>query len=172
MASANSFFDDIRSHAEVIDPPESEEMMDIGESVSDPAQNSVKSNVTVSSSVRELLECPVCLNAMYPPIHQVGWLMPRFIFWSCQCMATFCHENGGKCFEVFLDSDLLWKMHMNLYLKNLWVRLLFLRKTTFPMQSDVVAISNISAEFWMLSFHVLSVFKWPHIVFGLQAPGP
>lgn len=72
MASANSFFDDIRSHAEVIDPPESEEMMDIGESVSDPAQNSVKSNVTVSSSVRELLECPVCLNAMYPPIHQVG----------------------------------------------------------------------------------------------------
>ncbi|KAK4771686.1 hypothetical protein SAY87_032218 [Trapa incisa] len=70
MASANSFFDDIRSHAEVIDPPESEDVMDIGESVSDPTQNSVKPNVGVSSSVRELLECPVCLNAMYPPIHQ------------------------------------------------------------------------------------------------------
>lgn len=72
MASANPFFDDIRSKPEVIDPPQSEEMMDIGESVNDPSQNALKPNVTVSSSVRELLECPVCLNAMYPPIHQVG----------------------------------------------------------------------------------------------------
>nr|GMD62660.1 E3 ubiquitin-protein ligase SINAT5-like isoform X2 [Ipomoea batatas] len=33
-------------------------------------QNTLKPNVAVSSNVRELLECPVCLNAMYPPIHQ------------------------------------------------------------------------------------------------------
>ncbi|KAK4746236.1 hypothetical protein SAY87_012548 [Trapa incisa] len=70
MASANSCFDEMRSHAEVIDPPEGEDMMDIGESVSGLTQNSAKPNVSVSSSVRELLECPVCLNAMYPPIHQ------------------------------------------------------------------------------------------------------
>lgn len=73
MASANSFFDEIRNKPEVIDPPQSEDMLDIGESVNDPKQNAVKPNLTVSSSVRELLECPVCLNAMYPPIHQV-WI--------------------------------------------------------------------------------------------------
>jgi hypothetical protein len=27
---------------------------------------------TPASSVHELLECPVCTNSMYPPIHQVG----------------------------------------------------------------------------------------------------
>ncbi|MBA0566527.1 hypothetical protein Golob_011337 [Gossypium lobatum] len=40
------------------------------DAVNDPTQAAIKPNVTVSSSVRELLECPVCLNAMYPPIHQ------------------------------------------------------------------------------------------------------
>ncbi|XP_057976592.1 E3 ubiquitin-protein ligase DIS1 [Malania oleifera] len=70
MASANAYFDDMRSKPEVIDPPQSENMLDVSEHVNDPAQNALKSNVTVSSSVRELLECPVCLNAMYPPIHQ------------------------------------------------------------------------------------------------------
>lgn len=71
MASGSPFFDDIRSKPEVIDPPQSEDMMDVGENVNDPAPNALKPNPTVSSSVRELLECPVCLNAMYPPIHQV-----------------------------------------------------------------------------------------------------
>lgn len=71
MASGNPFFDDMRSKPEVIDPPQNEDMTDISESVNDPTQAALKPNVTVSSSVRELLECPVCLNAMYPPIHQV-----------------------------------------------------------------------------------------------------
>lgn len=31
---------------------------------------------TSASSVHELLECPVCTNSMYPPIHQVGDLFP------------------------------------------------------------------------------------------------
>lgn len=30
-----------------------------------------KSGVGSSNSVHELLECPVCANSMYPPIHQV-----------------------------------------------------------------------------------------------------
>ena len=71
MASGNPYFDDIRSKPEVIDPPQSEDMLDVGEHVNDPAANAIKPNLIVSSSVRELLECPVCLNAMYPPIHQV-----------------------------------------------------------------------------------------------------
>ncbi|XP_022744426.1 E3 ubiquitin-protein ligase SINAT5-like isoform X2 [Durio zibethinus] len=69
MASGNPFFDDLRSKPEVIDPPQNEDIMD-SEFVNDPTQTATKPNVTVSSSVRELLECPVCLNAMYPPIHQ------------------------------------------------------------------------------------------------------
>ena len=73
MASGGPYFDDLRSKPEVIDPPQNEDMMDIRETVDDPAQNELKPNVAVSSSVRDLLECPVCLNAMYPPIHQV-WL--------------------------------------------------------------------------------------------------
>lgn len=71
MASANSFFEELRNKPEVIDPPQSEDMLDIGEHVNDNAESAPKPNTTVTSSVRELLECPVCLNAMYPPIHQV-----------------------------------------------------------------------------------------------------
>lgn len=71
MATANSYYDDLRSKPEVIDPPQNEDMVDVGEHICDTAQSVLKPNVTVSSSVRELLECPVCLNAMYPPIHQV-----------------------------------------------------------------------------------------------------
>ncbi|KAF7836176.1 E3 ubiquitin-protein ligase SINAT5 [Senna tora] len=73
MASSNPFFDDIRSKSDV-DPPSNEEPMDISELVNDPTQTALKSNMTVTSSVRELLECPVCLNAMYPPIHQVVYI--------------------------------------------------------------------------------------------------
>lgn len=71
MASGNSYFDDLRNKPEVIDPPQNEDMLDIGENVNENAQSALKPNATVTSSVRELLECPVCLNAMYPPIHQV-----------------------------------------------------------------------------------------------------
>jgi hypothetical protein len=73
MASSNPFFDDMRSRSGV-DPPQTEESTEIPELINDPLQTVVKPNGTVSSSVRELLECPVCLNAMYPPIHQVVFL--------------------------------------------------------------------------------------------------
>ncbi|KAM2004469.1 hypothetical protein ACFX15_027913 [Malus domestica] len=71
MASSSPFFDDIRTKSEVVDSPQSEDMLDVGESVNDATLKTLKPNVMVSSNVRELLECPVCLNAMYPPIHQV-----------------------------------------------------------------------------------------------------
>jgi len=68
MASV-TYIDD--SHAEVIDPPKNEEMLDVTELVGDHIQHSPKPNVASYGNVRELLECPVCLSAMYPPIHQV-----------------------------------------------------------------------------------------------------
>jgi E3 ubiquitin-protein ligase SIAH1 len=67
MASV-TYIDD--SGSEVIDPPKTE-VLDVTELAGDPVPHSPKPNVVVSSSVRELLECPVCLSAMYPPIHQV-----------------------------------------------------------------------------------------------------
>jgi len=74
MTSSHPFFDDIRSRSSV-DPPQMEEPTEIGELVNEPLQTSLKPHGTVTSSVRELLECPVCLNAMYPPIHQVIFLI-------------------------------------------------------------------------------------------------
>lgn len=71
MASGASYYDDLRSKPEVIDPPQNKDTLDVGEHVKESGQTAIKPDVTVSSSVRELLECPVCLNAMYPPIHQV-----------------------------------------------------------------------------------------------------
>ncbi|KAL6010042.1 hypothetical protein ACLOJK_000473 [Asimina triloba] len=70
MASGNTYFDDTRCKLEVVDSPQSVEMVEISEQVDDTSQQAAKSKA-IASSVRELLECPVCLNAMYPPIHQV-----------------------------------------------------------------------------------------------------
>jgi len=69
MASSHPFFDDIRSRSSV-DPPQTEKLTEIGELVNQPLKTSLKPHRTAPSSVREGLECPVCLNVMYPPIHQ------------------------------------------------------------------------------------------------------
>lgn len=69
MTLNNPLFDDTRGNRDV-DPPQNEESTDVVELVNDPVQTASKPTGTVLSSVRELLECPVCLNAMYPPIHQ------------------------------------------------------------------------------------------------------
>ncbi|KAJ8545275.1 hypothetical protein K7X08_017858 [Anisodus acutangulus] len=70
MATGSPYFEDLRCQPEVINPPQNEDCTGIGEHMNELPQHTAKPNVTVSSSVRELLECPVCLNAMYPPIHQ------------------------------------------------------------------------------------------------------
>ncbi|CAD6203660.1 unnamed protein product [Miscanthus lutarioriparius] len=67
MMATTAYIDD--SCSEVIDPPKTE-VLDVAELPGDHTQHPPKPNVVVSSSVRELLECPVCLSAMYPPIHQ------------------------------------------------------------------------------------------------------
>lgn len=71
MASGHPFFDDSQNIPEVIDPPPKEAVLDISENVNENAESTLKPNAAVTSGVRELLECPVCLNAMYPPISQV-----------------------------------------------------------------------------------------------------
>lgn len=35
------------------------------------AASGAKAGISSTGSVHELLECPVCTNSMYPPIHQV-----------------------------------------------------------------------------------------------------
>jgi E3 ubiquitin-protein ligase SIAH1 len=35
--------------------------------------------ITPATSVHELLECPVCTNSMYPPIHQVSFFFFELI---------------------------------------------------------------------------------------------
>jgi len=67
MMATAGYIDD--SCSEVIDPPKTE-VLDVTELTGDHIQQPPKPNVVVSSSVRDLLECPVCLSAMYPPIHQ------------------------------------------------------------------------------------------------------
>ena len=76
MAST-AYLDDI--DAEVIDPSKNE-MLDVAELVGDVIEHSRKPNVIVSSNVRELLECPMCLVPMYPPIHQVCLLAELITF--------------------------------------------------------------------------------------------
>lgn len=71
MALDATYYDDMSVNPEVIDPSKNEDMVEVSEHVNDHVQHSPKPNISVASSVRELLECPVCLNAMYPPIHQV-----------------------------------------------------------------------------------------------------
>lgn len=49
--------------------------------------NSVSSAIQ-SISVHELLECPVCTNSMYPPIHQVCSLL-QSVWWVLMCLDLF-----------------------------------------------------------------------------------
>ncbi|MFQ6646489.1 hypothetical protein Gotur_019236 [Gossypium turneri] len=79
MASGNPFFDDLRSKPEVIDLPQNEDCLD-SESVNEPIQTATKPNLIVSSNVRELLECPVCLNAIYGYASDMGMVVfGRFV---------------------------------------------------------------------------------------------
>lgn len=70
MASGKIHCADIHDLSEVLDPsPLNSLDPEMGE-VKNTNRVTVKSNITAASSVHELLECPVCTNSMYPPIHQ------------------------------------------------------------------------------------------------------
>lgn len=85
MTLNNPLFDDTRGNRDV-DPPQNEESTDVVELVNDPVQTASKPTGTVLSSVRELLECPVCLNAMYPPIHQVVHQLSTTVLLLISCV--------------------------------------------------------------------------------------
>ena len=78
MATGNAYFDDIRCNPEVVDPPRNEDLMDVDEYGDDYAQTTLKPKMTVSSILHELLQCPACSKAMYPPIHQVGFAFMKW----------------------------------------------------------------------------------------------
>lgn len=64
------------------------------------------------TSVHELLECPVCTNSMYPPIHQVCCYYPFVIILSISlaflihsCIVLFGAEGGEiRYMVVFVDA--------------------------------------------------------------------
>lgn len=64
-------------------------------SATKPRNGSNNSGITVptatapATSVHELLECPVCTNSMYPPIHQV-----------CLCCPSYL-QNGERADLIF-----------------------------------------------------------------------
>lgn len=95
MASGSAYFDDVRVSPEVIDPPSprNDDNLEVIEHVvGDHIRHSPKSNVVVASNVRELLECPVCLNAMYPPIHQVSYLTSHLFSYSSVSVNSRCYS--------------------------------------------------------------------------------
>ncbi|XP_077242469.1 E3 ubiquitin-protein ligase DIS1-like [Tasmannia lanceolata] len=60
MVLGNACFDIMQSSPEIFDPPEKEDMLELES----------KHIMTISSCVRDLMECPICLDAMSPPIYQ------------------------------------------------------------------------------------------------------
>ncbi|KAJ8471988.1 hypothetical protein OPV22_026331 [Ensete ventricosum] len=54
----------------MIDSSKNEDVVEVSEHVNSHVPHSSKPNLSVSSSMHKLLDCPVCLYAMYPPIHQ------------------------------------------------------------------------------------------------------
>ncbi|KAF5208063.1 E3 ubiquitin-protein ligase, partial [Thalictrum thalictroides] len=69
--AGNTYNDELRMKPGSLDSSQNDNFTEVTDQhVNDSSQHSLKPNLPVASSVRELLECPVCLNAMYPPIHQ------------------------------------------------------------------------------------------------------
>ncbi|KAH1255673.1 E3 ubiquitin-protein ligase SINAT3 [Glycine max] len=70
--------------------------------------NSVGPNgIAPATSVHELLECPVCTNSMYPPIHQI-YLVKNASCWigfrvaGCQCI------HNANIWHASMMLDLFW----------------------------------------------------------------
>jgi hypothetical protein len=69
------------------------------------------------SNVHELLECPVCTNSMYPPIHQVLlWSFFLSLFCFCLFVSFFPLSAAAGILFVCLLPCLLW--HLSRHTKN------------------------------------------------------
>ena len=71
MTFSNMFFDDMHINPEDMGLPKKEDMLGPSELLADSIQCAPQSQTSITNSVHELLGCPVCLNAMYPPNYQV-----------------------------------------------------------------------------------------------------
>ncbi|RZS20041.1 hypothetical protein BHM03_00052521, partial [Ensete ventricosum] len=58
------------------------------------AASGAKAGISSTGSVHELLECPVCTNSMYPPIHQV----PSVSILSLVCCTVNCIRTCSVCY--------------------------------------------------------------------------
>ena len=72
---------------------------------SKPHNNVVSSAIHPTTSVHELLECPVCTNSMYPPIHQVG----SFFNLNCGVLLIVPNWCSNCCWLLNLWC-LIWKI--------------------------------------------------------------
>ena len=59
---------------------------------SKPRNNVVSSGIHPTTSVHDLLECPVCTNSMYPPIHQVCSSL-NLNLWVCLLFISIVWQN-------------------------------------------------------------------------------
>lgn len=69
--------------------------------------------VAPATSVHELLECPVCTNSMYPPIHQVCFLsfLCSVVLISLYFSQVFCSCVFGDPLLIFLSKCLdVWTL--------------------------------------------------------------
>ena len=73
--------------------------------------------INPATSVHELLECPVCTNSMYPPIHQVFFLSSIRLLLNIQDIlgkwVSRCHRDEFICskvepFFLFYSHNLLF----------------------------------------------------------------
>nr|DAD36251.1 TPA_asm: hypothetical protein HUJ06_006891 [Nelumbo nucifera] len=66
---------------------------------SKPHNNVVPSAISPATSVHELLECPVCTNSMYPPIHQACVLYSLFLslYLSLSLSLLIWRTCGVRC---------------------------------------------------------------------------
>lgn len=66
-----------------------------------PVLPKIHNNGPSNISVHELLECPVCTNSMYPPIHQVRTLEIYYFYGF-----SFTFVSGFCCFGLFCCSHM------------------------------------------------------------------
>ncbi|URE27666.1 hypothetical protein MUK42_12992 [Musa troglodytarum] len=106
MAPDATHDDDMRTSPEVIDSSENEDVVEVSEHVNSHVPHSPKPNLSVSGSMHKLLECPVCLNAMYPPIHQVFSCFGQYFcvhFEAFQLGMALGGDNESKCYSYSLE---------------------------------------------------------------------
>lgn len=69
-----------------------------------------------ATNVHELLECPVCTNSMYPPIHQVCLRTSNYLH-NGDCLDWPCKPHNWIFFSFGCEKWVL----VNFSLKGIWI---------------------------------------------------